>query len=216
MMFAFSSKAQESCHPLISDIRFDGDYDPIITERLFELYEADQAIREPDAEKDIQQSIADDLARREEVLTYLQAGQITRATDLHYAALIFQHGDCPEHYQLAADLTLRAYELGNENSAWLHTAATDRYLLKIGKVQRFGTQYVTNLRGKFVMCPVDSATTDDERAEWGLPTLEKLKARTTEFDDLFDIQPHRWAIFSYIPIIGQLIDTVFVYKQCFA
>ncbi|GAB5494290.1 MAG: hypothetical protein Phog2KO_45050 [Phototrophicaceae bacterium] len=212
----YSTHAQEGCNPQVNDVRFDGEYDPEVSLRIYELYQADQAMREPNLDSDIEQLIADDLARREEIIVYLQNGLITRASDLYYSALIFQHGNCSEHYQLASNLALQAYELGYTNAGWLYTASTDRYLLSVGQVQRYGTQYTTNIQGNFVLCPVNLETTDTNRAEFGLPTLAELQERSVSFNELFETEPHQWANFHDIPFLGQILDTVIVLGQCFS
>lgn len=212
----YSANAQDECNPQVNDIHFGGEYDPEVSLRIYELYQADQAMREPNLDSDIEQLIADDLARREEIIVYLQNGLITRASDLYYSALIFQHGNCSEHYQLASNLSLQAYELGYINAGWLYTASTDRYLLSIGQVQRYGTQYTTNIQGDFVLCPVDLSTADADRAEFGLPTLAELQERSESFNELFDIEPHQWSNFHDIPLLGHFLDSVIVLGQCFS
>jgi hypothetical protein len=51
--------------------------------------------------------------------------------------------------------------------------AYDRLRMLAGAPQKFGTQGVVR-DGQRVQWPVDPATTDSERAKWGLPSLAEL------------------------------------------
>jgi hypothetical protein len=50
-----------------------------------------------------------------------------------------------------------------------------------GKPHRWGTQ-LKRIDGKMRLWPVDPATTDGDRAKWGVPALAQQKAREAEFD----------------------------------
>jgi hypothetical protein len=214
VFLGFPSMAQEECNPIITGLRFDGERDLVVSRRILELYQADQAARQPNEELNWEILNQEDLARREEVLSYLQAGQIVIAEDLFRAALIFQHGDCPEHYSLAAALALRAFEMDYLSAGWLYAAATDRYLQSIGKFQSYGTQYMVGLDGHFALCPVSGEITDEERAEYGLPSLEALKTRAQEFDASYNIAPSRFAFLARIPVLGRLIRSWELAAHC--
>lgn len=58
----------------------------------------------------------------------------------------------------------------------LAAAAFDRLRLLAGRPQKFGTQWTTR-DGRPELWPVDPATTDTERAKWGLPGLADLQQR---------------------------------------
>jgi hypothetical protein len=58
----------------------------------------------------------------------------------------------------------------------LAAAAFDRLRLLAGAPQKFGTQWLAR-DGAVAMWPVDPATTDSERAKWGLPPLAELRRR---------------------------------------
>ncbi|MCB9460666.1 MAG: hypothetical protein H6670_13515 [Anaerolineaceae bacterium] len=202
------------CQPEVSDIRFDGVYDIAVSAHLIQLYNEDQAIRQPGQAINVEQLITDDRLRREVVLGYLQAGQITRADDLYRAALIFQHGDCPAHYQLAADLAYRAYEDGYTTAGWLYAAALDRYQQNTGRLPSYGTQYTIDIRGHFAQCPVDGSITDAERAELGLASLADLHARASSFDGQFQVEPSSWGAFAELPGIGPYFYQVSLIWAC--
>ena len=59
---------------------------------------------------------------------------------------------------------MRAIELGYEPARWLAAAAYDRWLSDAGLPQKFGTQYRSE-GGRWILLPVDSSTTDEERGE---------------------------------------------------
>ncbi len=76
------------------------------------------------------------------------------------------------NFELANQLAERAIELGEDDARWLYAATLDRYLTSQGKPQKYGTQY-QNVDGKWVLLPVDPATTDEERAEYRVPPLQE-------------------------------------------
>jgi hypothetical protein len=204
------------CHPVVENVRFDGQPSSEVSRRLSVLEGEDQAIRQPANDVDVAEAIKADRLRREEAMGYLQNGQVIRGRSLYSAALLFQHGDCPDHYQLAADLALRAHKLFNPNGAWLYTAATDRYLLSVGQVQRYGTQYVIDAENHFVLCPVSPATTDDERAQFGLPGLAELEARAAEFDEDWIVDAEPISPLVRIAFIKNMINDILIPWRCIA
>jgi|GEM_PF-401622 len=152
-----------------------GPYDRGVSDDMAALFQADQAVRAaPPA--DPAQVDAGDLRRREQVLGYLLAGQVQTTRDLVYAAFIFQHGNCPEHYLLANRLAQIALEAGDPEARWIYAAALDRYQMSQGQPQKYGTQY-TLVDGRYELYPIDPATTDAERAQYGVPPLAVAQAR---------------------------------------
>ncbi|MFN3244440.1 MAG: 5-formyltetrahydrofolate cyclo-ligase [Planctomycetota bacterium] len=57
--------------------------------------------------------------------------------------------------------------------------AYDRIRVLAGRPQKFGTQAIAD-GGRLVPWPVDPATTDTERAKWGVATLQRLLERIVE------------------------------------
>lgn len=49
-------------------------------------------------------------------------------------------------------------------------AAYDRWLMRQGRAQKYGTQYLIR-DGRWVLYEVDPATTDAQRARWNVPPL---------------------------------------------
>jgi hypothetical protein len=147
--------------------------DLTISLRIAALFSADQAARQFPG-SDPHQLNLDDTARRVEVLGYILNGQIHTGRDLVYAAFIFQHGDCSEHYQFANRLAQIAMDTGYEDARWIYAATLDRYLMSLGKPQKFGTQY-TSVDGEFKLYPIDPTTTDAERAKYNIPPLSEIR-----------------------------------------
>ena len=55
--------------------------------------------------------------------------------------------------------------------AWIYAATLDRYLLSVAEKQKFGTQYTSSDGCTFALEPYDPTTTDEARAEYGVPPL---------------------------------------------
>jgi hypothetical protein len=80
---------------------------------------------------------------------------------------------------MAYALSLNAMMLdpGNDLAKWLAAAAWDRTLVRLGKPQRYGTQFRVGKDGLRVLELVDPTVTDEERAEWNVPPLEEARKR---------------------------------------
>ena len=185
---------QEPCDPPVPNAAFGDQNDPKISKRVSELFEEDQA-RESLARNGKAWSaiVVDDRKRQAEISAYLQDGKINSADDLYHAAMIFQHGNCVEHYRLANQLAERAVSKGSKEAKWLYAATLDRYLMKQGKPQKFGTQFVKVGPGGVVggvgtwqLYPVDPTTTDEERAQYDVPPLATQKAKAEKLN----AEPH--------------------------
>jgi hypothetical protein len=67
-------------------------------------------------------------------------------------------------------------------SSSLAAAAEDRFLMNIGRPQRFGTQYSGEGYGPLRLYRVDGGVTDQVRRVMGEPSLAQAKAREVEFN----------------------------------
>jgi hypothetical protein len=150
------------------------------------LAEEDQAVRRG-------QAVArTDDERRARVLELLAGGAVSSPQDRFNAALVLQHtgltfcdGELKslsaENYLLAHHLFQAALAGGVEEARYLAAASIDRYLSFTQGVQRFGTNRVINQQtGQEELVPIDRATTDAQRAEYGVPPLAELLARYPE------------------------------------
>jgi hypothetical protein len=92
-------------------------------------------------------------------------GKVDTASDYFRAALILQHGNGAEDFLLAHEFAIVAVRKGYAGNAVSLVAATeDRFLLEIGRKQRFGTQLAEPI-------VVDGNITDHLRADFGVPSL---------------------------------------------
>jgi len=108
--------------------------------------------------------------RCERVMFLHQQGVILDSRDNFHAALVLLYGERTIHFQLARTFARQA-ALESEERAWtLMAMAWDRWLLSIGKPQRFGTQIIKQ-NGRWSLSTVDPKITDEERAFYGVPPL---------------------------------------------
>lgn len=120
-------------------------------------------------------------ARRWIAQTIAAAGEVRTANDYYYAARLLQHGEQLEHWAQARELALRAAGMGHADARYMAAAALDRWLLRQGKPQKYGTNSVWGKDGWWVG-DYDPATTDEERAEWNVPPLAELIDRARGLD----------------------------------
>lgn len=124
---------------------------------------------------------ARDTERRTRVIELLRQGRVRTAQDYENAALVFQHGDTLADYEQARALAYEGAKRGSRSALWLAAAAWDRWLVKAGHPQRFGTQFRCPKGAPCEVLPLDPATTVEERARWNVPEpskqLEEMNAR---------------------------------------
>jgi len=106
--------------------------------------------------------------------------------DYFHASIIFMHGDCPDDFWQAYTLFLKATDQNYEGAKRFAAAAFDKWLMYQGKPQKFGLQYVPDGIG-LRLWDVDSKTTDKERADWDVPTLEQLNENVNNLNETFEI-----------------------------
>ena len=179
------------CVPAVENAQFgapDTTEGRSITTRVKELFDADQAAR---TSNEIESVVLfmEDQQWRIETMKYLEQGQIIAAESLCYAAIIFQHGDCPEHYMFANQLAKYSMERGYKAAVWIYAASLDRYLINTGQPQKFGTQYHL-VDDQWELMEVDPETTDEERQRYGVPSLVEAKTRAKDME-VPDISPER-------------------------
>jgi hypothetical protein len=156
-----------------------------INVELLELYEQDQADRSGGSGGIDWGAVGPrDEQRRERVTEIMAASEAEAADDYYHAAMVFQHGSEPEHFNMAHEWALRAAELDPDhgNAKWLAAAAEDRYLMNLGKPQKYGTQFRTDDDGRWILYEVDPSVTDEHRAEWNVPPLHKAQARAEQMN----------------------------------
>ena len=159
-------------------------HEKTLNAELAKITQEDQADRQAGADK-IDWSVvgkrdAERLKRTKEIAAQ---GGLKAADDYFNAALVLQHSDKVEDYDQAHQWCLKAVELDPElpDARWLSAATLDRSLMNQGKPQRYGTQY-RKADGKWILWEVDPTVTDEERAEWNVPSLAQARERLQEMN----------------------------------
>ncbi len=81
-----------------------------------------------------------DVSRRKRVGEIFGEGCFSKAQDFAAAALVYQHGDVPEHFFQTFLWAKRAVELGDPSQQRMMALGIDRYLVNLGNKQLFGSQ----------------------------------------------------------------------------
>jgi len=153
---------------------------------LEELYEQDQSDRSAGPDIDWDAVTVRDSLRRVRVHEMLAANDVQTSEDFRHAAMIFQHGSDTTAARTAHELALTAVELDSTNTSakWLVAAAWDRYLMRKGEPQWYGTQFRSDGPGTpWRLYDIDTtAVTDEERQELNVPTLAEARARVEEMN----------------------------------
>ena len=113
------------------------------SKELEAIVKADQADRQDWAGKtpeEMQEVVERDVVRRKRVGEIFGEGCFWKAEDYAAAALVYQHGDVPDHFLQAFMWAKRAVELGDDSQERLMAVAIDRYLVNIGHKQLFASQ----------------------------------------------------------------------------
>lgn len=141
-------------------------------ENLIDIYEADVADR-----KSFNENVsARDLDRRERVAKIAAKGCLFDQDDYWIAALVYQHGQLPQHYLQAIMYANKAADIKNggqgssdkrfDNVDGLQQVTIDRYLMSRGHKQLFGTQitspafykkFESEVDGKPCVWPLDKS-----------------------------------------------------------
>ena len=146
-------------------------------QELIVIYKADQNERKPE-NVDWKSLHENDSIRRIRVQQLLDSGKVNTGKDFARAAMIFQHArDDSKSYAKAVELIKKAIEIDSTINKWLFAAATDRYLLSIGKPQIYGTQYYKEEGSPWIQENYDSLKiSDEERKKYGVRTLKQQRA----------------------------------------
>lgn len=144
-----------------------------ISAELKELFDEDQSDRlaigaDWDNAELVQKMVANDairLGRGREIYEEYKSGTIELASEeLVQLAFLFQHsGELDDYW--------KAHELGNdagEEGKWISAAAEDRWLLKRGEKQKWGTQFFGNDQAP-MLSDEESGITDEMRRERRIP-----------------------------------------------
>lgn len=118
-----------------------------------------------------------DIHRRREVRRIISGKKSLTPDDFYHVAFVFHHGPSKADSQHAVRLAQESVKRGSKKAKWLYAATVDRLLIKNGKRQKFGTQFRKKKNGEWILFPVDTKTTDAQRANLNVPPLIQLKRR---------------------------------------
>jgi hypothetical protein len=115
---------------------------------LKQIYDADQNDRKaPFGKVDWQKINPRDAARRQRVRDLMEQGRLSTGKDYERAAMVFQHGEGSDDILMAHVVAVTAIGKGDTDARWLAAATLDRYLMRIGQPQIFGTQFNSKTEG---------------------------------------------------------------------
>jgi hypothetical protein len=157
---------------------------------LANLYRDDQSDRQTPPGKTIDWNSVGprDKARQARVKELYQSDQLFTGNDLFHAAMVLQHGEAPEDFLLCHELCVAAIIKGNKDARWLAAASEDRFLMNIGRPQRFGTQFRSIGNAPMTLYQTDGGVTDALRRALGVPTLAKAKEREAQMNEMWKSQ----------------------------
>jgi hypothetical protein len=148
---------------------------------LKKIVAEDRADRQGSPDKlDWSKELSRDLEHRVRVAEIFAEGCLKSAKDYAAAAMVYQHGDMPDHYYQTFIWGKKAVELGDPAQKWITAAGLDRYLVHSGQKQLFATRYGKD-KGSSCWClePVESSFPEQRRVEWAMlnlkQALEQLK-----------------------------------------
>jgi len=153
---------------------------------LKELYEADQADRSAGPDIDWPAVSERDSLRRVRVRALLAEEAVQTSEDYRHAAMVFQHGNDTTAARMAFELAEQAVALDSTNASakWLMAAAWDRYQMRQGIPQWYGTQFVRQADEPWRLYDIDTTkVTDAERQRLGVRTLAESRARVAEMNN---------------------------------
>jgi hypothetical protein len=146
---------------------------------LVRLFQEDQADRTSTEGKPIDWNAVDerDKAREKRVKELYANNQLRTGADYYHVAMVLQHASAPEDYLLAHELCVVAISKGDKRAKWLAAASEDRFLMEIGRPQRFATQFRSVGNSPMRLYQTDQGVTDELRAALNVPTLDQAKER---------------------------------------
>ena len=157
------------------------------SEEIHQIYLADQKDREnfDDMNNEERQAMSErDTKRRMRIGEIFAEGCVNQGSDYYDAAMIFQHGDVPDHYFQAFYFANKAENLGYSSAKWLKAAAIDRYLVSIDHKQLFATQFFSSEKtnGCFCLQPVENSFPENLRVEATGKSINEVFDRLDELN----------------------------------
>ncbi len=145
---------------------------------LQKMAEADQnARKQPNIDWTILNK--EDKTRRERIVQLFKEDQVKTAKDYLNAGIVFQHGSDSIDSAMAIKSFEKAIELDKTLNKWWYAAAVDRDLMRRGKPQIYGTQFVKNrTNGRWERYKIDpTQITDEQRKFYKVETLAEQEVK---------------------------------------
>ena len=151
---------------------------------LARLFQEDQADRTTKDDKPIDWKAVEprDKAREKRAKELYATSGLHTGADYYHVAMVLQHASAPEDYLLAHELCVVAISKGHEDAKWLAAASEDRFLMNIGRPQRFATQFRSVGNSPMRLYETDQGVTDDLRRALNVPTLAQAKEREAKMN----------------------------------
>lgn len=144
------------------------------SKELQALVKADQDDRVVPADKtNWEQVLPKDEARRMRVGEIFGEGCFKDAKDYAAAALIYQHGNTPDHFYQTFLWAKKAVDLGDTSQSRLMAMGLDRYLVNIGHKQLFATQATKPANGCWCLEGVERSYPEKNRLKFAQKSLQE-------------------------------------------
>lgn len=145
--------------------------------RMYEQLQEDSADADASTEHDATLTRRQ-AARIDNVRKIVADKKLATAADHLQAAVILVHTDVVADLVLSHELALKAAELGENKGFRVAAEALDKQLLREGKPQKYGTQYVYEpVIQAWRLYVYEPGTTDVERKAMGVEPLAELLAK---------------------------------------
>lgn len=127
----------------------------------------------------------EDSLRRIRVFELLKENKVQTANDYLNSGIIFQHGNDTIASGMAVKTFKKAIEMNPDLNRWWYAAAVDRDLMRKGKPQIYGTQYIKNKKtdGKWLRYEIDTTQiTDEQRKYYSVETLKEQEEKLRQMN----------------------------------
>ena len=150
-----------------------------VSDELARLFTEDQSDRRTET-IDWEEVGPRDAARLARVKQLYHGQKLAAGLDYFHAAMVLQHSPSTEDTLLAHEFCVVAISQGAEQAKWLAAASEDRFLERVGRPQRFGTQFHKD--GLWSLGEVSPDVEDSLRAALAVPSLLEARARAEEMN----------------------------------
>ncbi len=147
------------------------------------LYDDSEAERE-DRSAQATSVLARDEQRIKELLKLDKKGLLCTPEDKWHAAWVMQQADDVDTLGRAYELAVETMEARLPRGPWLVAFSFDRKRTAKGYRQSYGTQTRVNDAGKRCLIELEGDITDEQRGQYGVPSLEKIYRQILDLNGL--------------------------------